>query len=63
MTKATNDEVRKLFTQIGCIMEDASVAALLWKDGDALDVAARYWEISDVHAKISELLSRIYNLT
>jgi len=49
MTKATDDEVRKLFTEIGCIMEDASVAVLIWKDGDALDAAVQFREIYREH--------------
>lgn len=59
MTHNTDDDVRRLFTEIGCIMEDASLMALLWKTEDGLDVAARYREISNAHAKIGELLKRI----
>ena len=59
MTKATNDEVRKLFTQIGCIMEDASLIALVCKADDKLNTQGRYRMVLDAHAKISELLTQI----
>jgi hypothetical protein len=59
MTKAKDDEVRKLFTEIGCIMEDASLVALVWGDDDKLNTHARYRTVIDAHAKISELLAQI----
>ena len=31
MAKPTNDDIRKLFTEIGCIMEDVSPIALVWE--------------------------------
>ena len=59
MAKPAQDEVRKLFTEIGCIMEDASLIALVWSSTDNLDVRARYRTISEVHEKIGELLLQI----
>lgn len=59
MAKLSNDEVRKLFTEIGCIMEDASVVALMWRDEDGLDPRARLHSLSDAHAAIGDLLAQI----
>ncbi|OYZ87643.1 MAG: hypothetical protein B7Y00_05185 [Sphingomonadales bacterium 17-56-6] len=59
MAKSANDEVRKLFTEIGCIMEDASLVALMWRDGDGLNPRALLQSLSDAHAEIGDLLARI----
>ena len=59
MAKPPKYEVRKLFTEIGCIMEDASVVALLWRDGNGLDPRARLHSLSDAHAAIGDLLAEI----
>ncbi len=59
MVNPANDEIRKLFTQIGCIMEDASIVALIWSDGDGLGVRARLESLSDAHAEIGDLLAQI----
>lgn len=58
MANDTDDEVRRLFNEIGCIMEDASLIALVWRDGN-LDLNVRYRQTSDAHIKIGELLKRI----
>lgn len=59
MAKSAHDEVRKLFTEVGTIMEDASVVALIWRDGDGLEVSARLQSLSDAHAEIGDLLAEI----
>lgn len=59
MAKPSNDEVRELFTEIGCIMEDASLIALVWGADDEIDVTARYQKILDAQEKISQLLLQI----
>lgn len=59
MAKPADDEVRNLFTEIGCIMEDASVVALIWRDGDGLDPPARLNSLTDAHAAIGNLLAQI----
>lgn len=59
MAKPADDEVRKLFTGVGCIMEDASIIALIWSDADRLDVRARLQSLSDTHAAIGDLLVQI----
>lgn len=58
-----DNEVRRLFTDIGCIMEDASLIALVWKKEDQREVAVRFRQIAEPHTKIGELLSRIDGLT
>lgn len=42
MTFDTDDDIRAPFTQIGCIMEDASLIALVWADVNELGVRARF---------------------
>ncbi len=59
MAKLADDEVRKLFTEIGCIMEDASLVALIWRDADGLDLQARLQILSYAHAEIRDLLAQI----
>lgn len=59
MAKPANYDVRKLFTEIGCILEDASVIALMWRDGDGLDPRARIQSLADAHAEIGDLLAKI----
>ena len=59
MANPANDEVRKLFTEIGCIMEDTSIIALIWRDKEDLDMRARLQSLSDAHAEIGDLLDRI----
>ena len=59
MAKPTNDDIRRLFTEIGCVMEDASLIALVWGADDEIDVTARFRKISDAHEKISQLLLQI----
>lgn len=59
MAKPANDEVRKLFTEIGCIMEDAGLVALIWRDGDDIDLRARLQSLLDAHTEIGHLLAQI----
>ena len=59
MAIPANDEVRKLFTKIGYIMEDASIISLIWSDTDGLDPRSRLQSLSDAHAEIGDLLTRI----
>lgn len=59
MAIPANDEARKLFTEIGCIMEDVSLIALVWSSTDNLDVRARFQTLSQAHKEIGDLLLRI----
>ena len=59
MAKPAHDDVRRLFTEIGCVMEDASLIALVWGADDEIDVTARFRKISDAHEKIGQILLQI----
>lgn len=59
MTFDTDDDIRTLFTEIGCIMEDASLIALVWSSTDNLDVRARFQTLSQAHREIGDLLLQI----
>lgn len=59
MAKYPTNDIRKLFTEIGCIMEDTSLLALIWAADDENDVAARFRQISDAHNKVGQLLAQI----
>lgn len=49
-------ELRRLCTEIGCIMEDASVTALVWWRGDSRSISDRAAELRDAYSKIGKLL-------
>ena len=59
MDDKSDDDVRALFTQIGCVMEDASVVALIWDAADALTAQDRLEQLTQAHRQISELLHNI----
>ena len=52
-------ELRRLFTEIGCIMEDASVTALVWARDDKSRISDRAAEIRDAYNKVGALLDTI----
>lgn len=62
MDKATQDRIRTICTQIGTIMEDASVVALVWDTQSGLSVAARLQLLDNAHADVSRLLKQAANL-
>lgn len=62
MAKLETDDLRRLCTEIGCIMVDASLVALVWDPGDRLGVKARIKKLSDTHSEIGILLSQIEDL-
>ena len=62
MAKLETDEIRRLCTEIGCIMEDACLVALVWDPGDRLGDQARIKKLSDAHSEIGILLSQIKDL-
>lgn len=59
MDDRTKDHIRKLCTEIGSIMEDASVVALVWNDSDHLTTAARVKRLHQAHAEIERLLNDV----
>ena len=52
-------ELRKLFTEIGCIMEDASVIALVWSRNDTRSISDRVAELCSAYSRIGALLDKI----
>ena len=62
MAKLETDDLCRLCTEIGCIMEDACLVALVWDAGDGLGVQARIKKLSDAHSEIGILLSQIKDL-
>lgn len=59
MEKKSDDDVRALFVQIGCVMEDASVVALIWNAADALTPKDRLKQLTQAHDQIGEALQNI----
>ena len=59
MTEQSSDHVRTLFTEIGTIMEDASVIAIIWDGADLLTIERRYQQLLNVHRKVDLLLEQI----
>lgn len=53
------EELRTLFTDIGCIMEDSSVKALVWQRKDARSRSDRATELRVAYNKIGALLDII----
>ena len=59
MDQQAIDDVRAQFTKIGCIMEDASVTALIWDAVSSLTVDDRYQRLLDAHRHIQTALKKI----
>ena len=52
-------ELRELFTKIGCIMEDASVIALIWTHDDLRLISERAKELRGAYDEIGTLIDVI----
>ena len=52
-------ELRRLFTEIGCLMEDTSVIAIMWKRNDTRSISDRATELRRTHNKVDALLDKI----
>ena len=52
-------ELRGLFTEIGCIMEGASVTALVWERGDKRSISDRAAELRCAYNEIGVLLDNV----
>ena len=59
MDKHAIEDVRAHFTVIGCIMEDASLVALVWDDTSTESVKIRYQQLKKAHRKIDTALQSI----
>ena len=62
MDERLDDNVRTLFTQIGCIMEDVSVVALIWERADAMTIDDRYQRLLLANYQITEALASIKSI-
>lgn len=59
MDEQTPENVRKHFTEIGCIMEDASAVALIWDASDPISLPDRYRRLSAAYNQIGIALEKI----
>ena len=57
MDKDNDDRIRDICTRIGSIMEDASIAALIWKPPARQTVEERLNMLDDAQRAIAELVS------
>lgn len=62
MDKATHDRIREICTQIGTIMEDTSVVALVWQIDDDISSTERLLQLRNAHTEIGRLLDKANNL-
>lgn len=62
MDEQSDTDIRALFTQIGCIMEDASVVALIWEAVEALTAEDRLEQLTLAHHQIGEVLHTIRSI-
>ena len=59
MTEQSNDHIRRLFTEVGCIMEDANFIALVWNDISSSSIEDRYNQLLAANGKVDALLKSI----
>ena len=62
MDEKSDNDVRALFTQIGCIMEDASFIALIWERADGMTIEDRYQRLLLANRQIGEALANIKSI-
>ncbi len=62
MNSDTNDQIRQICTEIGTIMEDASVVALIWKKDGDVSIPERLQLLRDAHLQIGMLLTQAEDL-
>ena len=60
--QATHDRILEICTQIGTLMEDASVVALVWKIDDNLSDTDRLQQLRDANTEIGRLLDQATEL-
>ena len=59
MDKQAIEDVRAQFTNIGCIMEDASVIALIWDRTDLVSIQSKHEQLLQAHHQIDTALKSI----
>jgi hypothetical protein len=62
MDDDAQEHIRALCTEIGSVIEDASVVALVWNESDGLSIKARVQRLQDAHAEIGRLLDQAKKL-
>lgn len=50
-------KIREICTEIGCVMEEASVVALVWVEGDGWSLEHRLALLRQTHAEIGAILN------
>lgn len=58
MESDTENNIRQICTEIGAIMEDASVVALIWKKDGDVSIPERLQLLRDAHLQIGMLLKQ-----
>lgn len=56
MNSDAEDQIRQIYTEIGIIMEDASVVALIWRKDADVSIAERLQLLRDAHLQIGTLI-------
>lgn len=59
MDEQSNMDIRAVFTEVGCIMEDASIIALIWDRANPMPTQDRYQQLLEAHGRIGVALSTI----
>lgn len=59
MADISDDQIRTLFMQIGIIMEDTGMVALIWRDSDRLTTGDRLTRVTAANESIGALVSEL----
>ena len=59
MDENSEGQIRTLFMQIGILMEDTSMIALIWRDSDRLTTGDRLARVRAANENIGVLVSQI----
>jgi hypothetical protein len=62
MDSDSEARIRQICTEIGTIMEDMSVVALIWTKDDDVSIAERLQLLRDAHRQIGTLLKQAEEL-
>jgi hypothetical protein len=59
MDEQSMNRVKGLFTEVGCILEDVSVVALIWDDANPMSAGDRYQALLTAKHEIGAALKSI----
>ena len=62
MESDTEDHIREICTEIGAIMEDVSVVALIWRKDADISIPERLQLLRDAHLQIGMLLKQAQDI-